>query len=82
MYHLFTLQTQLRDEVKQEAQQRIDELVNRICEDIPCNENFNLLIAQLALQLKKNKGKKLYGYLQKDIKNTVDDIVKELAKDV
>ncbi len=82
MYHLFTLQTQLRDEVKQEAQQRIDELVNRTCEDIPCNENFNLLIAQLAIQLKKHKGKKLYGYLQKNDKNIVDAIVRELAKDV
>ena len=31
--------------------------------------------------MKKHKGKKLYGYLQKDIKNTGDAIVKELAKD-
>ncbi len=39
------------------------------------------LILQLAEQLKKHKGKKLYGYLQKDIKNTVDAIVRDLAKD-
>lgn len=81
MYHLFTLQTQMRNEVKQEAQKKIDKLIKRASENIPCSENFNNLILQLAIQLKKHKGKKLYGYLQKDVKNTVDAIVKELAQD-
>ena len=81
MYHLFTLQTQMRNEVKQEAQQKIDELIKHTSENISCSENFNNLISLLSEQLKKHKGKKLYGYLQKDIKNTVDAIVKELAKD-
>ncbi len=81
MYHLFTLQTQMRSEVKQEAQKKIDELIKRSSENTPCSENFNSLILQLATQLKKHKGKKLYGYLQKDAKNTVDAIVRELAKD-
>ena len=66
---------------KQEAQRKIDELIKHASENIPCSENFNNLIPLLSEQLKKHKGKKLYGYLQKDIKNTVDAIVKELAKD-
>lgn len=81
MYHLFTLQTQMRNEVKQEAQKRIDELVKRTSKNTPCGDNFCLLIEQLAVRLKKHKGKKLYGYLNKDTKNIVDDIVKELSKD-
>ncbi len=81
MYHLFTLQTQMRNEVKREAQQRIDELVKRTSENAPCDEKFYFLISQLIEQLKKHKGKKLYGYLQKDVKNTVDAIVSELARD-
>ncbi len=81
MYHLFTLQTQMRNEVKREAQQRIEELTKRTTESAPCSENMFFLILQLAEQLKKHKGKKLYGYLQKDIKNTVDAIVRELTKD-
>ncbi len=81
MYHLFTLQTQMRNEVKNEAKQRIDELIKRTSENAPCGENFYLLIEQLAMRLQKHKGKKLYGYLNKDTKNIVDDIVKELAKD-
>ena len=81
MYHLFTLQTQMRNEVKREAQQRIDELVKRTSENTPCGENFYLLIEQLAIRLQKHKGKKLYGYLNKETKNIVDDIVKALAQD-
>ncbi|MCM1333928.1 MAG: relaxase MobL [Eubacterium sp.] len=81
MYHLFSLQTQMRNEVKQETQRKIDELIKRSSESIPCSENFNNLIFQLAVQLKKHKGKKLYGYLQKSDKIVVDAIVKELAKD-
>lgn len=81
MYHLFTLQTQMRNEVKAAANQKIEELLQHSSENAPCSENMFFLISQLAEQLKKHKGKKLYGYLQKDIKNTVDAIVRELAKD-
>ena len=81
MYHLFTLQTEMRNEVKHAAQQRIDELVKRTSENIPCSEDFYLLIEQLAMKLKRHKGKKLYGYLNKETKNIVDDIVKVLAQD-
>ena len=81
MYHLFTLQTQMRNEVKAAANQKIEELLQRSSQSAPCSENMFFLISHLAEQLKKHKGKKMYGYLQKDIKNTVDAIVKELAKD-
>ena len=81
MYHLFTLQTQMRNEVKQEAQQKIDELIKRTSENIPCGENLYLLIEQLAIKLKRHKGKKLYGYLDRNTKDIVDDIVKALAQD-
>lgn len=81
MYHLFTLQTQMRNEIKREAKQRIDELMKRTSENTPCGENFYLLIEQLIIRLKNHKGKKLYGYLNKDTKNIVDSIVKELSKD-
>ena len=81
MYHLFTLQTQMRNEVKTAADQKIEEMLKRTSENALCNENFQFLISQLTEQLKKHKGKKLYGYLQKDIKNTVNAIIKELAKD-
>ena len=71
----------MRNEVKAAANQKIEELLRRSSESAPCSENMFFLILQLSKQLKKHKGKKLYGYLQKDIKNTVDAIVRELAKD-
>ncbi len=81
MYHLFTLQTQMRNEVKRETQQRIEELMKRTTESAPCSENIFLLISQLFKQLKRHKGKKIYRYLRKDTKEVVNSIVKELAKD-
>ena len=81
MYHLFALQTQMRNEVKAAANQKIEELLQRSTQSTPCSENMFFLISQLAEQLKKHKGKKPYGYLQKDIKNMVDAIVRDLAKD-
>ena len=81
MYHLFTPHTQMRNEVKTAADQKIEEMLKRTSENALCNENFQFLISQLTEQLKKHNGKKLYGYLQKDVKKTVDAIVKELAKD-
>lgn len=81
LYHLFTLQTQMRNEVKAAANQKIEELLQHSSENAPCSENMFFLISQLTEQLKRHKGKKLYGYLRKDVKNTVDSIVNELAKD-
>ena len=71
----------MRNEIKQEAQRKIDKLIKSSSENASCSEKFNNLILQLATQLKKHKGKKLYGYLQRDVKNTVNAIVRELAKD-
>ncbi len=81
MYHLFTLQTQMRNEVKAAANQKIEELLQRSNQPAPCSANISLLISQLSEQLKKHKGKKLYGYLRKDTKEIVNSIVRELAKD-
>lgn len=81
MYHLFTLQTQMRNEVKAAANQRLEELLKRTSENTQCSENFRHLISLLSKQLKSHKGKMLYGYMRKDIKATVNSIVSELAKD-
>lgn len=81
MYHLFTLQTQMRNEVKAAANQQLKELLKRTSENTQCSENFRRLISLLSKQLKNHKGKMLYGYMRKDIKATVNLIVAELAKD-
>ena len=71
----------MRNEVKAAANQKIEKLFQHSTQYTQCNENMFFLISQLSEQLKKHKGKKLYGYLRKDVKNIVDSIVNELAKD-
>lgn len=81
MYHAFTLETQMRDEVRAEAKRRIHELLESVKTQIAAFKEMQTLYSQLVEQLSGYKGKKVYGYLPKSIKQTVDAIVAELAKD-
>lgn len=81
MYHAFTLETQMRDEVRAEAKKRIDELLRNAKTPTSASDEIQNLYVRLIGQLADYKGKKIYGYLPKNMKRTVDDIVAELAKD-
>ena len=81
MYHAFTLETQMRDEVRAEAKKRIDKLVKGAGMPTPASDEIQNLYVRMIGQLSNYKGKKAYGYLPKNIKKTVNDIVAELAKD-
>lgn len=81
MYHAFTLETQMRDEVRAEAKKRINELLESAETLIAASKEMQNLYSQLIGQLSGYKGKKVYGYLPKNMKQTVDAIVAELAKD-
>lgn len=81
MYLMFTLETQIRDEVRAETKKRIDELLRDTETPTSASEEIQNLYVRLTSQLSDYKGKKVYGYLPKNIKQTVDSIVAELAKD-
>lgn len=81
MYLAFTLETQMRDEVRAETKKRIDELLRDAETPSPVSKEIQNLYVRLIGQLSNYKGKKMYGYLPKNIKQTVDSIVAELAKD-
>lgn len=81
MYLTFTLETQIRDEVRAETKKRIDELLRDTETPTSASEEIQNLYVRLTSQLSDYKGKKVYGYLPKNIKKTVDTIVAELAKD-
>lgn len=81
MYHAFTLETQMRDEVRAEAKKRIDELLRNAETPTSASDEIQNLYVKLIGQLSNYKGQKVYGYLPKNIKKTVDSIVAELAKD-
>ncbi len=80
-YKLFKKQTEYRNKLKDE----FDELLEKVLDDCnyvfePSPQLFNLIL-ELRKQLDNCKGKKVYGYLPKKIKNTVNDILIELMKD-
>ncbi|MDY4084474.1 MAG: MobP3 family relaxase [Ruminococcus bromii] len=80
-YKLFEMQTEIRDELKNEAKNVIDDLLNNIDTDVYVSDKMVELFRKLAEQLKSYKGRLMYGYLPKSIKETVNNIVAELARD-
>lgn len=81
MYYAFTLETQMRNKVRAETKKRIDELLRDTETPTYASEEIQNLYVRLTSQLSDYKGKKVYRYLPKNIKQTVDSIVAELAKD-
>ena len=80
-YHLFQLQTGLREDIKGKSEQKIRDLINQAeAESVP-NEQLRFLFVKLRKQLDQHKGKKVYGYLPKQIKATVNEIVAHLASE-
>ena len=81
LYHLYGQQTDVRDRIKSESA----DLMKKLSEQISKNQNPDAellrLIALLYQQLKNTKGKKVYGYLGRDTKKTVDLIFSRLAQD-
>jgi hypothetical protein len=56
-------------------------LVSKINSEIYINSSIQNKLLELSDRLSKTSGKKVYGYLKADVKNMVDDIVRELSKD-
>ena len=80
-YKLFEMQTEIRDELKDEARNVIEDLLAHIGSSITPSDELIDLFNQLNEAMKQHKGKWLYGYLQKPVKEIVDKIVHEIAKD-
>lgn len=77
MYHSFVYETEMRDRVKE----RMAELLEDIATRFTVSDELKNLYTELFIQLNGYTGRKMYGYLPKNIKETVDSIVAELAKD-
>ena len=78
-YHLFQLQAGLREDIKQKSEQKIRDLITQAENTSHPNEQLQFLFVKLRKQLDQHKGKKVYGYLPKQIKATVNEIVSHLA---
>ena len=80
-YHLFQLQTELRQDIKEKSEQRIRDLVARAETAPQPDTQIQFLLVKLRKQLDKYQGKKVYGYLPKSIKATVNEIVAVLSRE-
>ena len=78
-YHLFQLQTGLREDIKEKSEQKIRDLISRADAESAPTEQLQFLFVKLRKQLDQHKGKKVYGYLPKQIKATVNEIVAQLS---
>ena len=73
-------QTELRNKLKIAANELLREILERADVQSFESESVEQKLLLLSEKLKHTKGKKVYGYLSRDIKDIVDSIVDELSK--
>ena len=78
---IYQEQTLSRDELKAVSKTEFESIVNMIASNEHTDPQLEELIRKLYIQLQNVKGKKVYGYLPMEIKETVNKIFSELAKD-
>ena len=81
LYEIYEKQTEYRDELRAGSKEKIAEIIRRINDKKYENETIELMLKTLAEKLQKHKGKKVYGYLPKDVKNLVNGVIDELMRD-
>ena len=74
-------QTEHRDALKVQSREVLAELIAKINGGTYNNPTVENLLQTLAKRLAVTNGKKQYGYLRKDIKEIINNIVDELGKD-
>ena len=80
LYQVYKKQTDVRDKLRSEAESVMKNMLSELQNNNQSDPQLEQLVLKLQLQLKNSKGKKVYGYLQPNVKKTVDQIVAELAK--
>lgn len=80
LQNLYQQQTVVRDKLRSEAKNVMKNLLSELQNRNLENQHLEELVLKLHSQLRDSKGKKVYGYLQPNVKKTVDEIVAELAK--
>lgn len=79
--HIYEGQNQSRTELKKGAAEVVKEMMNALQSGTAVNTEIEKMMVRLAKRLQNTGGKKMYGYLKRDVKNLIDRIVDELAKE-
>ena len=80
LHHLYQQQTDLRNLLKKESSEFMRKLVNDIAGNAFEDTELIKLVGKLNDQLKSVTGKKVYGYLKPEVKQTVNAIFARLAE--
>ena len=78
---IYQEQTLSRDELKTVSKTEFESIVRKIHQGGFVDPKLKNLVLKLNLQLQNVRGKKVYGYLPPNVKETVNNIFLELAKD-
>lgn len=80
LYQVYKKQTDVRDKLRSEAESVMKNLLSELQNNNQFDPQIEQLVLKLQSQLRNSKGKKVYGYLQPNVKKTVDQIVAALAQ--
>ena len=78
---IYQEQTLSRDELKAVSKREFESIVRKIHQGGFDDPKLKNLVLKLNSQLQNVRGKKVYGYLPPEVKETVNNIFSELAKD-
>lgn len=79
--HIYDEQNQARMELKTGAADVMRELMDALQAGTLASTEIEQMMVQLSDRLRNTGGKKVYGYLKRDVKDLIDNIVDGLAKD-
>lgn len=78
---IYDEQTRIRDDIRVRYRERMREIVEKISQSTIHWPEMEMLFLTLTARVRKAKGKKVYGYLDKNTKKIVDEIVQMIATD-
>lgn len=79
--HIYEEQNQSRADLKSGAKEVMQALMEEIRSGTLVNPEIERKMVQLSQRLQNTGGKKVYGYLKRDVKNLIDSIMDELERD-
>lgn len=80
LYEMYDEKGKMRELISNTVKKEIESLADKISADDFSDSEVCAMLIELSKKLKNVKGKKVYGYLPKDIKNDVLEIVKTMAQ--
>lgn len=81
LLQIYQRQAADREQVKDAAKEKLREQLRQMSGGTLQNAKIEQLLTHLADRLQHTTGKKQYGYLRPELRNVVDEIVDELARD-